>query len=212
MTEIKNMSNRHNDEVKFSKHFLIFIKSTANNSHVVCRAPEDLSLQLTSDWDNAIDGGSVASVIELGAQEALGRSTKSQFASAQIWAGTSPINITISLEFHAEENPRQEVLNPIIELTKMALPRQSGSGGSKGLFVPPGPRIFNKDGTSNDNISITLGNFLQFRKVIITDVSPVFSTRDMGKDGIPLRAKCDVTFRTSFSLTGADFENMFIVR
>ncbi len=207
MTNSKNMSNRHRDERKFSPNFLVYISSSKYKTTVVSRAPEDLTMQINADWDTPLAQSGASGIVEVGVQELLNRSTKTQFASAQIWSGSTPIEITLQLEFQAEQDPKQEVIQPIISLGKMALPSLSGEGGSKGLFSPPGPRIFNFGG--GDNIIIQLGEFLIFESVIITNVNPVFKTRDMGVSGVPIRATCDVTFRTAFSLTGNEFENMF---
>lgn len=206
----KSESDRQNDPRLFSNHFLVTIYSCVHQG-VVARVPEEVSIQLSSEWDTPLLQGGSGGFLEVGFQELLGKSTKTQFASAQVWSGSSPIDITLPLEFYADQNPKTEVIDPIVRLAKMALPRKSGKGNNQGLFTPPGPRIFGlKNGSSgNDQISIDIGNFLNFKKVIITAVNPTFVTRDLTKNGLPLKATCEVTFRSMFSLTGDEFAGMF---
>jgi hypothetical protein len=205
-----SQSDRQNRENYFSSNFLVFIKSTFNGV-VVGRLPEEISMQLSSEWDTPLLSSGV-SPVEVLLQEGLGKSTKTQLASAQVWSGSAPIDITIPLEFYADKDPRKEVIQPIINLTKMALPRKSGDTKG-GLFTPPGPRIFRKNTRKfsklSDLINIDIGNFMNFNKVIITSVNPTFTTRDMTQNGKPLKSSCEITFRTMFSLTGDDFETMF---
>lgn len=197
-------TSRQNDTRYFSNNFLATVYSSRHGG-VVARAPEELSIQLSSEWDTPLLQSGVSGAIEIGLQELANRSVRTQFASAQVWSGSSPIEITLPLEFYAESDPKLEVIDPIIKLAKMALP---GSVGKNfGQFVPPGPKIF--DFTSGDQISIDIGNFLNFQKVLIIGVNPTFITRDMTQKGLPLKATCEVTFRSMFSLTGNDFAGMF---
>ena len=206
----RSESPRQNDSRFFSPNFLVYILST-QHGQVVARLPDELQMQLASEWDTPLLS-SGASPLETLVQSGFGVSTKTQFASAQVWSGSSPIEITLPLEFYAEENPKLEVVQPIVKLCQMALPRRSGESGEKGLFIPPGPRIFgfNINELGNDQINIQIGNFLNFEKVIVTQVNPTFVTRDMTQAGFPLRATCEVTFRSMFSLTGSDFSDMFL--
>ena len=205
----RSNSPRQNDTRFFSPNFLVTVFSSVHNG-VVARLPEELQMSLTSEWDTPLLS-SGASALETLVQNGFGKSTRTQFASAQVWSGSSPIEITLPLEFYAEENPKLEVVEPIVRLSKMALPRRGST--DKGLFTPPGPRIFKVDtrqlSNKHDDITISVGNFLTFNRVIITNVNPTFITRDMTQDGLPLRATCEVTFRSMFSLSGDDFSSMF---
>ena len=206
------ISARQSNTNEFSTNFLVKINSSVNGA-VVARAPEEVSLRLSSEWDTAL-GQSTSSNLGILGAEVAGTSIRTQFSSAQVWSGNSPIEITLPLEFYSESSSREEVINPIVKLAKMALPRKGGSInipgiGEVGVFIPPGPRIFNLQNDANDQITIQFGNFVTFRKVIITEVEPVFVTRDMHSSGFPLRARCEITFRTIFSLTGDAFQEMF---
>lgn len=204
-------SPRH-ELYNYSDLFTVIIKSsnTAGNKGytVTARLPQEIQLQLSSVWDSPFVQSTGNALVE-SLSNAVGVSSKLQYASAQIWSGSSPIEITLNLEFYAESDPAREVLQPIIQLSRMALPRLAGTKKG-GLFSPPGPRIFTLDidgqDTSGDKITIKIGKFMNFTNVIITDVSPVFSTKDMGRAGIPLKASCSITFRSMYTFTGAELE------
>lgn len=199
-------SPRQNDTRFFSTHFLVKVYSSLHGS-VTARVPETLALQLTADWDTPLSSSNPG-FLDVALQEIKSLATKTQLASAQVWSGSAPIEITLPLEFYADKNPKLEVINPIVLLAKMALPSATNLA-EHGLFTPPGPRIFNVGGGANDQISIEIGNFMLFTKVIVINVNPTFTTRDMSKSGYPLRATCEVTFRSMFSLTGPEFAGMF---
>lgn len=202
-------SNRHRNPELFSPNYLVYIKSDRHNCTVVARAPQELSLSLNSEWDTPLAQNGISSVVEVAIQEGLNLSKQHQYASAQVWSGSSPIEITLDLEFQAEEDPVREVVQPIINLGKMLLPELKGDQGDLGFFTPPGPKVFNKGRQFEDFITVSLGGFMVFKKVIVLSVNPVYNVRDMGVSGLPLRATCSVTFRTYLSLTGSDFASMF---
>lgn len=201
----RSETSRQNVVDDFSVNFLVTVYSSCHGA-VVARLPEELQLQSSAEWDAALAGGGPAGITNYIAQEVGGVSTRTQFASAQVWSGNAPGELVLPLEFYAQDNPKIEVVDPIIKLNKMLLPRLKGREG--GLFVPPGPRTILRN-KSHDQITIDVGNFLFFTNVVITNVSQVFVTRDMTQSGLPLRASCEVTFRTLFSLTGNQFEAMF---
>ena len=207
-TQGSSQSPRQNDTRFFSNNFLVTIYSSAHGS-VVARVPEEFIIQLQSEWDTPLLS-SEAGFVETAVQQ-LGRSIKIQYASAHVWTGSSPTEITLPLEFYAERNPKLEVVEPIVRLARMALP---SGGQGRGFFKPPGPRIidvekFGIDNIANDQITISVGKFLKFTQVVVTNVNPTFITRDMGKAGYPLRATCEIVFRSLFSLTGEDLAEMF---
>lgn len=59
-----------------------------------------------------------------------------------------------------------------------------------------------------NNISLSLGQFMFFPSVVVTDVSPTFDVL-LSPDGKPLRATVNVGFRTFYIPTQNDIELMF---
>jgi hypothetical protein len=119
--------------------------------------------------------------------------------------------MTLPLEFYAEDNVSNEVINPIVTLGKMALPRARGNA----FYAPPGPRIFGDLGerhvglkNEGDHIIVRIPSFLTFSNIIIVSVDPEFVTRDMHETG-PMRATCSVTFRTLYAFTEQELEATF---
>ena len=213
-----------------SENYLISISSSYHGS-VEARIPEIISMTINSEWKSLIgDNDASGSIIKVAIQEFLNKAPSTQVMTAQVWSGNAPIELTISLEFKAGHNPQfdsknssgqrgsgyYDVILPIKKLSKMALP--SGGKGSL-LLTPPGPRLFqspvDKTGFAvisergdGDTITIKVGKFLTFNRVIITNVSPEFSGA-MSTEGYPMSAKVDVTFRTLYSLVTEQVDKMF---
>lgn len=236
MPLIPEKSERQSDESKFNKNFFAFITSTIHDN-VVARLPEEVPITISSEWEAPIAGafsGLRGKIADFTLRETTGVTLKNQLFTSQIWSGSSPIEMTIPLEFYADRDPLREVLLPIIALSKMALPRYNNTEltdkanrsiqkaidelgiTAKNLelkpLTAPGPLIFDAETSEvkSDEITIQLGEFLLFKRVIITNVDMNFNTRDLVKEGKPLRASCEVTFRTIQSLTGEDFAGMFL--
>jgi len=215
-------------ETTLSENYLISV-SSSSHGRVEARIPENISLTINSEWKSLIgDNDASGSIIKVGIQEFLNKAPTTQVMTAQVWSGNAPIELTLSLEFKAGYNPQfnkktaagsngyDDVIKPVKMLSKMALP--SGGKGSL-LLTPPGPRLFQKtndkgtgavvsEGGAGDTITIEVGKFLTFERVIITNVSPEFSGA-MSSDGYPMSAKVDVTFRTLYSLVTEQVDNMF---
>ena len=196
------------DSANFDLSFLVSITSS-QHGQVVSRVPERVSINLQSEWDTVLGGG-VSKFFNFALQETAGISANTKFSTAQGWQGTAPIEITLPLDFYAEQSIANEVVNPIATLTKMALPRANGS-----FYAPPGPRVFSNLAerftvdTDSDHISVVIPGFLELTNMIVVSVNQEWVTRDMHKDG-PLRASCSVTFRTLFAFTQQDIEDSFL--
>ena len=200
----KTPRQRNTDSI--SNNFLVIIKSTVHGT-VVARLPEEVQMQLSSEWDTPFLQGSGNQLVEVAAQTIFNVSTKTQLASGQVWSGSTPIELTLPLDFYADENSTLEVIEPVVKLAKMALPRLSGGIG--GFYTSPGPRIFPRQKNPGDNITIKLGNFLNFKQVIVVSVNPNFVVRDLTPTGEPLRCSCDITFRSMYTLTGNELQSQF---
>lgn len=233
MTSIisKSNSERQNDSTRFNPDFFTLI-SSSQHGNVVARLPEEVPISISSEWESPLSsfGGLKTKVADFTLRETTGLTLKNQLFSSQIWSGSSPIEMTVPLEFYADRDPSREVIQPIIRLAKMALPRYNNNPDLKNILTydnkqlplkpltAPGPTIFDEENefVKSDEIVIQLGNFLKFKRVIITNININFNTRDLVGNtryskGKPLRASCELTFRTIQSLTGEDFFSMFII-
>ena len=199
---------RQTDETYFSPHYTMEINSSRHGI-VKARVPEQIQMQITSEWDSILGSSGLTSIGVL-VSELSKFSTRNEFTSALAWAGNTPIELTIPLEFYAESHAEEEVIEPIRKLGRMALPgSKSLFNGNIILFSPPGPRLFDLGDATSDDIIIQIGNFLYFTQVVIVGINPTFSTKDLSPEGFPLRASCDVTFRTVLTLTYDKYSRLF---
>lgn len=175
--------------------------------------PEEFQFGVESEWDSPFDkgGGTGSQVLS-----AVGLSTKTTVRSSQVWSGSSPVTISMPIDFIAVNNSRNEVVRPIRTLMKMALPGGIEKFGST-FLDPPGPTIVDtidayKDSTSlvrGDIITVRIGRFIRFTHVVILQVQPSWSGK-LSVDGLPMQAKVDIGFRTFTTLTKNQLDRMFI--
>jgi len=114
----------------------------------------------------------------------------------------------------AQTDAKKEVVDPIKNLMKLALPGTTGVGGRGEFLDPPGPTVFDqfKTGSTSFNgekITITVGKFLRFSKIVVVSVQPTFTLR-LDSRGFPMRGRADVTFRTFTVLSKGDLNRMFL--
>ena len=63
-----------------------------------------------------------------------------------------------------------------------------------------------------NQISITIGNYMHFDSVVITNLGITFSTTIDEATGLPVYAKVDIRFRPFFMLTADDLDNLFLTK
>lgn len=208
----------------FSPKMMCLVDSSRNGK-VIARMPPELEMSIEAEWSSLLNFG-FSKIFNFVASEAAGINVRTRFATLQVWGGSSPLEITLPLEFYATKDPETEVLDPILALMAMALPSATNSG--KGFFLPPGERVLVKfkktaegviEGITNtnfasannsDQICIHIGDIAFISDLIVTRVVPKFNTRDIEiNTGEPLRASVDVTFRSLFTLTREEMFRMF---
>ena len=191
---------------KPSSAYLIRISSRALGGEIIkAWMPEELRIGVESTWDSPfsdVGSGLSGNLLSLG-----GVSLKTKSSSIQVWQGSSPIEMTLPLIFIAETNSSLEVVDPIVKLQQLTIPGLEKDGER---FIPPGPSLFDLQkkakqlvglssetdkGTRGDLITIRIGKFVEFRNVILTNVSSNFKLR-MSPEGSPMEADAEVTFRT----------------
>ena len=191
---------------RLSEYYRVRIKSTRLNDEVVAWMSETFSLNVESQWDSPFQDAAtnkLGTTVRAAAQVA-GVSFDNKHLSSQVWSGSSPMTLTIPLEFVAESDVVKEVIKPINLLMKMTLPDTTRAG----FYIPPGPVIAGLGKHKGDQITITIGNFLVFTQVVMTSIESDYEMK-MGVLGKPMRAKCNVTFRTFTTITKDELDKIF---
>lgn len=159
----------------------------------------------------------------------MGLSLRTTTLSTQVWRGTSPLRMRLTFELHAEHDALTEVVIPARQLLSLALP--STNSRAPTVLVPPGPNLFgeiareavgavNKSfGTSfsvpkiatdsGQTINIYISKFLEFKRIIVTDVSTDFATKFDIK-GYPMSAAIDIGFTTHTVVTKGTLRNIIV--
>lgn len=161
------------------------------------KALEDLAPSGDQQW--AALGGAIA-------QALTKKALVTAFTSRRIWGGTSPVELILPLRFEAIKDPQVEVVQPCLALQQMALPTKGEDSGFLGvlpLLQPPGPSPFQtglnseagKQLGAGEDITITVGNLLTFKSVVVHNVTVTFDTRYTAQ-GLPISAKVDIAFQT----------------
>lgn len=194
--------------------YSLVIRSSAYGS-VLAKLPESIELRFTSEWDTLLPSSNsdLFKVFNLATNEAFNFHFKNKKLSAQVWSGNSPIELSLPLEFKAQsEEEAKRNLNYIKMLVKMNQPTQNKSG----LMKPPGPHVFEDSeimkkifgqNAKGDNISIMVGNFMLFTKVIILEVTPEIKSI-LDSNGMPMVINCQVTFRSFYTFLADEIDGL----
>jgi hypothetical protein len=197
----------------------------ANEMRIMVSAylPDSFSLGVTSEYDTPFAQGietgigAIDSIMKSPlARAATGSNFITQWMTAQVWSGSAPIAIQLPLVFIADTDPQKEVLKPIKDLMKLAMPSSGigAIGDAKGFLQSPGPRVkIDKETQSisfdvRNPISIQIGKFLRFPSVVIENISQTYNTV-FDSRGLPVRASVEITFKTFVTPTSEDIEKMF---
>lgn len=187
--------------------------------------PEQFELNASSDWDQPF---LEATDMLRNVLSAAHIPTRFLVSSVHVWSGSSPLQLSIPIEFWARENAYEEVVQPTKALMSLALPSVTGDGNTQRL-VPPGPagidisdllpeggafsgfwdyiaRYAKNPGTW---ITVEMGTFLRFEGVILLDAQTEYSGL-LTPDGYPKSATCTITFKTAKTLTVDQLDEAFI--
>jgi hypothetical protein len=179
---------------------LIILSSTSEKIYgtITGILQKEFILSAKSNWEPFIP--SVGKSTELVSQLVIGKSLSNPVSSRRIWAGTTPIKLSLELYFVAIKDAKKEVEEPCNRLQRMILP--SFSKGIIPLLTPPGPHpVFAEQG---DQISIRIGNMLNLNQVIISEVT-VRKDNKLDKDGRCLSAVVNLEIETYEILTKEAF-------
>lgn len=146
--------------------YLVRVTSLRNEASVISPIQEPLRMKSTSKWDAFIPTSALGNQA---LQAATGRALLTQAMSRRIWSGSSPLILSLHLQFQAIKDSFMEVTEPVRCLQSMALPSDPSRGqgvqtkkfpavamsGGKGivkavkglpLLIPPGPTPFQLNG------------------------------------------------------------------
>jgi hypothetical protein len=170
--------------IERNEKYRVFIHSSASpKSDVIAYLPEEFQFAVESTWDADIfEFGPVSKV----AQYFKDKAFQSYFL---FWKGSSPITMTLPLEFRARTDAYKEVVEPCLILQKLALPYGLTH---KFVITPPGPTPSGK----GDHITVKLGKFLYFEHVVFTNVEVQYKSM-MSPEGYPMKASANVQLQTS---------------
>lgn len=112
-----------------------------NDLGIVVRAslPETFTLDTTSEYNAPFAQGLLGSLPLVGsAVKMLGLQLTSQALTAQVWEGSSISEFQLQLVFQVETDVNKDVLEPLMKLMFLTVPREETEGG---LLSAPGPQI-----------------------------------------------------------------------
>lgn len=189
--------------ISSNEFYRVMIESSATDIEIKAYLPEEFQFAVESNWD--------AQIFKLGGFGKLLHMLKGKTLHEYylFWDGTSPISMTLPLEFRARTNAWTDVVEPCMNLQKLALPYGTGR-----LLHPPGPipqfEVGGKSVSSDigDNISITIGAFIKFTRVVLSHVEVQWRSQ-MSKEGYPMRATANVQFQTSHIMTREELDKVY---
>ena len=166
------------------------IKDASMGIDVVADLPEQTMIAVASEFNNRLPFSTVTEI--LGGQAAgtaadLNAVTK--YAAEQIWVGTSPIEIPLTLLFDAQNDAYNDVWRPMALLESMVLPRYDGRVG--GFFISPG---------YNGSCSVNIGK-MYLQNCVVTSVASTYDTR-LDAQGYPIAGQSEVNIKT-YRIIGA---------
>jgi hypothetical protein len=170
---------------------------------------DDFSFSVDGNYSPIFEQGELQSgigkAISVGLNQFAGISLVNQYASAQVWTGSSPIQFDLKMDMYAHPGESPEVIHKRIKtLVKAALP-----GGTRGgMLEPPGTTLAKGVPDAATRTSVRIGQFLHFDWVVIESVTPTFHAL-MSSSGLPIYATVDVRFKTFFVPTKQDMDKIY---
>ena len=168
-----------------------------------------------ASWTSIISGGvnAIASAFSGGTAPKIG--TSSEWLGFQIWKGTSPAKISVTVCVNLGENAVTSFFNPIKALLKLPMPSKVSGFG----IVGPGPDIlkiigngFNQTwdtggGVNGANLAMSIG-WLFMPWVIVTGAEPTWAL-DTNEKGVPIWCKVTLEIQSVMTPTVSDIDIMF---
>lgn len=184
---------------------------------IVGYLPETFNIAFSSNWEAPLEGSSLTGGLIQGltggrissegadlASGAFGVPTRTKAQSFQIWKGSSAMNFSFEMVFHAQKNTNTEIRDKHIALLKLAAPKNLA-----GTLLPPGPSLAKGVLSANGGVTLQIGKYLLLDNVVITSVGTDVQSRfDALGNPISLSISLSVSsFFTSFDHD--DIDKMF---
>jgi len=192
--------------------YLVDIWCPGHGFGVQVDMPEQLALAVSSEWESRLPSTIAqawSSISPLGggagqgASNIFGWDAIHQGMSFQMWVGTTPIEIPLTVLFDAEDSGLKDVYAPIAKLQSIALPRNDRTMGNN-FLVPPGPNVGIEWGGSGYGVYIKIGRMMMFVDCILVSVNAVFDAR-LDNRGYPISGQIDMVIRTSVTYGRSDW-------
>lgn len=210
--KVSSLAGKDGSNSADTTHSVRITSTSRASTPIKAYLPDTVSLTVASDWSAPFADATEGKLNTLASL--FGASLKTRASTAQIWQGSTPIEVTIPFVLTAETDPAEEIMFPISELMKLCLP-----AAKDGRFLPPGPNFKSyllshatsdsstdktirslaknskKIGAPGESITVEVGKFMVFDRVVLLSVSPTFSTQRLHHSGLPLKAEVEITFR-----------------
>jgi hypothetical protein len=171
-------------------NYTCIIKDRALGVQIIADLPEQTMLAVSSEFANRLPFSTVGEAIGgKNAENAADVNYVTKYAAEQVWVGTSPIEIPLTLLFDAQKDAYQEVWRPLSLLESMVLPNYSDNLG--GIYTSP-----NFEGS----VSVNLGK-MYLPQCLLTSVASTYDTK-LDKKGYPISGQCEITIKT-YRIIGA---------
>ena len=152
---------------------------------------DDFSFQSTSTFNSIVDGAIAAPLalarqileakgVDNGLTSLLSRTSSREFGF-QYWSSSSPLSLNIKSTFYMRTSGLRDVMTPIKEITRLAIPtvHRNGSG-----LIPPGPNIsivLDSDEEIAVQSNSTRRTHLQIGQMTLEDIIIKSVTNDLSK-------------------------------
>lgn len=175
-----------------------------------------ITINLSSNFSQLIDNEPNALLTMIGglSREVAGFGFSGQFKQAglQIWTGTQPMNLSITVGLYTETDALTDVVQPAKALMRLPLPIEGR--GSFGL-TPPGPSILEalSENTPSEPaegkfLSMRIGKLIHMTRMLVKTAEPTLS-QEVDENGYPIWIKMKLDIVSIFTATGRMVDDYF---
>jgi hypothetical protein len=197
--------------------YITTVTSKALQCKVCAVVQEKIQFLVNGVWEPFPGLGMFNEVAELIPQALLGVTLVQPWMKRRMWRGSTPISISVDMNFYAYDDAYNNVLLPCMLLQQMALPQETLSVGvveNEGtasetygklfsVYSPPGPSpftVFEDTLAGGDKIDLTFGNILRFSNVIVSECLINLENK-LTEQGYPITGSARIVFETFEMMT-----------